>query len=81
MSKLLKVEFEGEQYECDASALRDYAVIKAISKADVAPAKYFDALERVFAGRDEEYAEKVGGLEAMARLLEACVTATAGAKN
>ena len=54
-------EYEGAEYEADAAALRDYAVIKAVTKVESDPAGFFGAMERVFMGRDEEYAARTGG--------------------
>ena len=78
---MVTFEFEGNTFECDETAARDYKVIKSMAKARTNPAALFEGFERMFAGRDEEYAEKVGGtLEAMTALFSAALEA-AGAKN
>lgn len=60
MAKLATVEFKGETYEYDPTALKSYAVLKAITNP-ANPAGFFKAIERLFAGHDVEYAEKLGG--------------------
>lgn len=78
---MINFEFEGNTFECDETVAHDYKVIKAMAKAQTNPAALFDSFERMFAGRDEEYAEKVGGtIEAMTDLFSAAIVA-AGAKN
>lgn len=57
------VEFEGKEYEYDETALKRYRVIKLITRGESEPAGFFDALEILFAGRDVEYAEALGGDE------------------
>lgn len=73
-------EYEGAEYEADAAALRDYAVIKAVTRVDSDPAGFFGAMERVFMGRDEEYAAQAGGVGGIAELFSAAAEA-ANAKN
>lgn len=77
---VVKFEYEGREYEADAAALRDYSVIKAVSKVESDPAGFFRAMERVFMGRDEEYAEKAGGTAGIGALFNAAAEA-ANAKN
>ena len=78
---MISFEFEGNTFECDEDAARNYRVIKAISRAQTNPRALFDSFEAIFAGHDEEYAEQVGGtLEDMTRLFGAAIEA-AGAKN
>lgn len=57
--KTSTIEFKGGEYEYDPSALKSYAVLKAISNP-ANPAGFFSALERLFAGHDLEYAERLG---------------------
>ena len=77
---IVEFQFEGEAYEVDRAAITDYRTLKAIARVADNPAGYFDAMERVFMGEDEAYAEKVGGNEGMARLFNAAAAA-ANAKN
>lgn len=66
------IEFEGHEFEYDETALTDYRTIKAIARGSVDPAGFFGAFERVFEGRDEEYADELdGSLEKMGKLLNA----------
>lgn len=75
-----KVEFEGQEYEYDPTALKSYSVIKAVSNPSN-PTAFFGAFERIFCGNDVEYAERLGdSLEDMARLV-AAVAEAAGSKN
>lgn len=78
--KTVKLEFEGDTYEYDPSALKSYSVVKAVSNPNE-PARFFGAFEKIFAGRDVEYAERLGdSMEDMARLV-AAVAEDAGSKN
>ena len=74
------VEGVGGEFECDADSLRDYRTLKQFALADKNPAGLFEALERVYMGRDEEYVERVGGMDGLAKLNDAAVEA-AKAKN
>lgn len=77
---VVKFEYEGAEYEADAAALRDYSTIKAVSKVETDPAGFFDAMERVFMGRDEEYAAATGGTAGIGALFNAAAQA-ANVKN
>lgn len=79
--KTVAFSFEGKDFECDPAACHSYKLLKAIARAETDPARYFSALEHIFCGRDEEYAEMLGGgQEAVDRLLAAAFEAV-GAKN
>lgn len=74
------IEFDGQEYEYDPTALKSYTVIKAVSDPSN-PKAFFGAFERIFCGNDVEYAERLGdSLEEMARLV-AAVADAAGSKN
>ena len=73
--------FEGKDFECDPAACHNYRILKAIAKGETNPSGYFSALEAVFCGHDEEYADMLGGdQETVDRLLAAAFEAV-GAKN
>lgn len=77
---MLKFKYNGETFECDEKAATDYRVLKSMSKMGTNPAAFFDGFERIFSGKDEEYAEKVGGsIEEMGNLLSAAVEAVGDA--
>lgn len=72
---------DGKEFEADRSALTSYAVTKRVANAENDPLGYFRAMESIFMGRDEEYAEALGGgAEKVAELYSAAAKA-AGAKN
>lgn len=75
-----KVTFDGEEYEYDPAALKSYSVIKAVSNPNE-PMRFFGAFEKIFKGKDVEYAERLGdSIEKMAELV-ALIAEDAGAKN
>lgn len=79
---LAKVEFNGEEYEYDSAAVKSYKVLKKIARAQSDIGGFFDAFELVFAGRDEEYADKLGNdFEQLGQLLSAAVNNESEAKN
>ena len=81
MTDTIEFEYEGPAFEADARELRSYRNSKAIANSSNDPGGYFAALERIFAGRDEEYAERLGGgADTVANLYVAAAEA-AGAKN
>ena len=51
---------EGE-FTADYDELTSYKTNKQFAKSETEPAGMFDAFERVFAGHDEEYMERLGG--------------------
>lgn len=79
---MAKIEFEGAKFEYDASALKKYSVIKAISGTGT-PQEFFAAFDKVFKGKADEYADKLDdSFERMAGLLNAIVLKEGGeAKN
>lgn len=75
-------EFEGIKFEYDADAIVSYKLTKAITNVEKDPVGYFDAMSIIFCGKDDEYAEKLGGSAAkLVQLYEACVRDSATAKN
>lgn len=77
------VKFEGGEFEYDPRMALDYKNLKRIARAATDIEGLFVAFESIFEGRDEEYAEALGGsIDKMAGLL-AAVQAAEGqdAKN
>ena len=69
-----KFKFEGATYEYDETALTRYSVIKGVSRFQSDPAGFFDSFAIIFAGHDDEYAERLGDdIEKMAALFAACM--------
>lgn len=79
-----KVKFQVDgvdgDFYCDADELRSYRTVKQLAMSEENPAGMFHALERIYMGNDEEYVERVGGLENLPKLNDAA-TGAAGAKN
>lgn len=72
---------DGKEFEADRSALTSYKVTKMVANAENDPSGYFEAMERIFMGRDEEYAESLGGGAEKVAELYAAAAKAAGAKN
>lgn len=69
------------EFTADYDELTSYKTNKQFAKSETEPAGMFDAFERVFAGHDEEYMERLGGsVESMGVLMQAAFEA-AKAKN
>lgn len=82
---MTEVKFNVEGVEgdffCDADEIRSYRTVKQLALGDKHPAGVFEAMERVYMGRDEEYAERIGGgADAISRLNDAAIAAV-NAKN
>lgn len=79
-----QVEFQVEGIEgdfiCDADELKSYRTLKQLSLSEKRPDGLFEALERIYMGKDEEYAERVGGFENL-HMLNDAATEAAKAKN
>lgn len=74
----ITVEFAGMEFQADAAACRSWSVIRGISNGGLA---MFDAFDRMFEGRADEYAEKLADDFAdMANLAARCIE-EAGSKN
>lgn len=79
-----EVRFEVEGFDgefcCDADEITSYRTLKQLALSDKRPDGMFEAIERIYMGKDEEYAERVGGMDGLAKLNDAAVEA-AKAKN
>jgi hypothetical protein len=80
--KSVKFQVEGVEgdFFVDADALNDYKTMKALALADKRPSGLYEALEKIYMGKDEEYAERVGGMNNLEKLNNAAAEA-AQAKN
>lgn len=78
----VKFQIEGVDgdFFCDADELTSYRTVKQLALSEENPAGMFHALERIYMGNDEEYVERVGGLENLSKLNDAA-TQAAKAKN
>lgn len=81
---MTEVKFQVEGVEgdffCDADQLTCYRTLKQLAFADHNPAGMFQALERIYMGHDEEYVERVGGMDCLPKLNDAATEAVK-AKN
>lgn len=80
---MAKFEYQGIEVEYDETAFTDYSVMRGIALYRTDPTAYFEAMARIFMGRDAEYSRELGdSMEAVAALFAACA-ANAGeqAKN
>lgn len=74
-------ELDGETFEADYDELTSYRTVKQFAQSETNTPGLFDAMARIFAGRDEEYAERLGGgVDTIGRLCDAAFAA-AKAKN
>lgn len=77
----MRFEVDGVEFIADYDELVSYKTNKQFARSETDPAGMFDAYERVFAGRDEEYVAALGGsVEAVGRIMTAAFEA-AKAKN
>lgn len=78
----VKFQVEGVEgaFFVDADEMKNYRTVKAFALSEKQAAPTFEALERVFMGHDEEYVDRVGGVDNLASLLDAAAEA-AKAKN
>lgn len=77
----LKFVVDNVELIADYDELVSYKTNKQFARSETDPAGMFEAYERVFAGRDEEYVEALGGsVEAIGRIMQAAFEA-AQAKN
>ena len=75
----VKFEYEGMEFEAVKSELESYKTNKQLN---LGGSGFYLAVSRLFAGRDEEYAEKVGGTHAAFNaLVNAAFAENAKAKN
>lgn len=79
---IVEFTYKGKKFTADKQAIRDYRVIKRMARVETDPAGYFESLEAVFMGKDEEYMAELGGSAyEMEGLFSAAASAVAGAKN
>lgn len=79
--KKVQFEFEGKRFDVNPDCVNSYKTMKAIARVENDPKCMFDVLEAIFDGKDEEYAEAVGGsMDKMGELIAAAIEAV-GAKN
>ena len=77
----LKFTFEGKTFECVPAMVKNYKVQKAMANGESNPVGMYKAIELVFNGKDEEYADMLGGtIDKLSELYIAAVEAV-GAKN
>ena len=82
MPDVKKIKFENKKFEYDSSLINSYSFAKLIARAKDDNVLFFEAMERVFMGKDEEYAEKLGGdFTKLAQLFEAITDQENTAKN
>lgn len=75
-----KVDGVDGDFFCDADQLTSYRTVKQLAFSEKNPAGMFHALERIYMGNDEEYVERVGGMENLSKLNDAATEAVK-AKN
>ena len=80
---MVTFEFEGLRFEADDDVLTDFDFVCDVLTADDDPKALVRCFRAVFAGRDREYAKKLGGKFAkMGELLAAAIkSAGEDAKN
>lgn len=81
------IKYNGEEFEYNDKLLggspEAYAFQKRLAKSSTGnPIYMYEVYERLFDGRDEEYAEKLGGIEGLSNLFVAVMEGQDGeAKN
>lgn len=77
------VQFEGSTFEYDERAPKRWSVQKALALGESDPKGFYGALDKIFCGRSDEYAERLGDdSERMLALLDLVSKAVgAQAKN
>jgi hypothetical protein len=74
------VQFDGQTFEYDERAPKRWSVQKALAMGESDPAGFYGALDKIFAGRSDEYAERLGDeSERMLALLDV-ISKAVGAK-
>lgn len=69
------------EFTVDADALKSYKTMKQLAQAETNPAGMFDAIERIYMGHDEEFIDRVGGIDNLGKLNDAALAAVADAKK
>lgn len=78
----MQIEYKGHTFEYAPESLKSYKVMKALTNAQKEPARLFDALDIIFDGKADEYAEILGDdLEEMVSLVNAIAESSTQAKN
>ena len=78
---LIEFDFEGKKYQVVSEAAKDYKLCKHLSCASkYGPTVFYDAIERLFDGHDEEYLEEAGGMFRLNDFVDAALKAV-GSKN
>ena len=54
------INFEGNAFTYDEAATKKWSVQKGLSMGSTDPAKFYEALDKLLAGRSDEYAETLG---------------------
>lgn len=54
------VKYEGETFEFDEGAPARWSVQKALALGEADPAGFYGAIDAIFGGRSDEYAERLG---------------------
>lgn len=67
---------EGE-FVVDADELTSYTTMKQLAFMAKNPVGTFEAMERIYLGRDDEFVERVGGMDGIAKLNDAAINAVA----
>ena len=76
---MVTFEFGGFEFEAVKSELESYETNKQLAMGGTA---FYEAVDRIFAGRDVEYCKKVGGsFSDMTALVNAAFAAYGKAKN
>lgn len=70
-----KVDGVDGDFFCDADQLTSYRTVKQLAFSEENPAGMFHAMERIYMGKDEEYVERVGGMESLSKLNDAATEA------
>lgn len=80
--KEVKFQVEGVEgdFFVDKDALNDYRTVKAFAMAEKNPTGFYLAMEKIYMGNDEDYVERVGGLDSISKLNDAAAEAV-NAKN
>lgn len=78
----LRFEVDGIELIADYDQLTSYKTNKQFARSESDPAGMFEAYERVFAGRDEEYVAALGGsIDAIGRMMQAAFEAAKAKKS
>lgn len=69
-------ELDDKKYIADLDELKSYKTSKQFAQGESNPSGMFDAMSRIFLGKDEEYIEGLGGgVDDMGRLCNAAFEA------